>query len=135
MVYIDLHHRKLTSSIGDLPWEPDVFFPLGATELSDEALQPFALRPLPLSRLVCEKTSGIRGIAEFKRVSFVLTLQRLVVVFVFHPRGAGEVPRLIFAGYVPLASQSPYPLIVYSVANYSPILVIFGQVFNFRDPS
>ena len=24
---------------------------------------------------------------------------------------------LIFAGYVPLASQSPYPIIVYSVAN------------------
>ena len=29
---------------------------------------------------------------------------------------------LIFAGYVPLASQSPYPIIVYSVANYSPNL-------------
>ena len=26
---------------------------------------------------------------------------------------------LIFAGYVPLASQSPYPIIVYSVANYN----------------
>ena len=26
---------------------------------------------------------------------------------------------LIFAGYVPLASQSPYPIIVYSVANYT----------------
>ena len=26
---------------------------------------------------------------------------------------------LIFAGYVPLAFQSPYPIIVYSVANYS----------------
>ena len=25
---------------------------------------------------------------------------------------------LIFAGYVLLASQSPYPIIVYSVANY-----------------
>ena len=39
---------------------------------------------------------------------------------------------LIFAGYVPLASQSPYPIIVYSVANY---LVTFGQIFNFREPS
>ena len=29
---------------------------------------------------------------------------------------------LIFAGYVPLASQSPYPIIVYSVANYRPQL-------------
>ena len=27
---------------------------------------------------------------------------------------------LIFAGYVPLASQSPYPIIVYSVANCRP---------------
>ena len=33
---------------------------------------------------------------------------------------------------MPLASQSPYPIIVYSVANY---LVTFGQIFNFRDPS
>ena len=29
---------------------------------------------------------------------------------------------LIFAGYVPLASQRPYPIIVYSVANYRPHL-------------
>ena len=27
---------------------------------------------------------------------------------------------LIFVGYVPLASQSPYPIIVYSVAIYRP---------------
>ena len=32
-----------------------------------------------------------------------------------NPRG---ILGLIFAGYVPLASQSPYPIIVYSVANY-----------------
>ena len=32
---------------------------------------------------------------------------------------------LIFAGYVPLASQSPYPIIVYSVANYGPHLSHF----------
>ena len=41
---------------------------------------------------------------------------------------------LIFAGYVPLASQSPYPTRVYSVANYRPHLVTFGQICNFRDP-
>jgi len=29
----------------------------------------------------------------------------------------GGMLRLIFAEYVPLASQSPYPIIVYSVAN------------------
>ena len=33
--------------------------------------------------------------------------------------------RLIFAGYVQLASQSPYPIIVYSVANYRPHLSHF----------
>ena len=31
----------------------------------------------------------------------------------------------IFAGYVPLASQSPYPIIVYSMANYRPHLSHF----------
>ena len=31
----------------------------------------------------------------------------------------------IFAGYVPLASQNPYPIIVYSVANYRPHLSHF----------
>ena len=32
--------------------------------------------------------------------------------------GGGGVLGLIFIGYVPLASQSPYPIVVYSVANY-----------------
>ena len=32
--------------------------------------------------------------------------------------GGGGVLGLIFAGYVPLASQNYYPIIVYSVANY-----------------
>ena len=34
--------------------------------------------------------------------------------------GGGGVLGSIFAGYVPLASPSPYPIIVYSVANYRP---------------
>ena len=37
-------------------------------------------------------------------------------------RGGGGVLGLIFAGYVLLASQIPYPVIVYSVANYRPHL-------------
>ena len=37
-------------------------------------------------------------------------------------RGRG-VLGLIFAGFVPLASQSPFPSIVYSVAKYRPLLV------------
>ena len=35
---------------------------------------------------------------------------------------------LIFAGYVPLASQSPYPIMVYSVAKYRPHLSHFWQI-------
>ena len=34
---------------------------------------------------------------------------------------------LIFAGYVPRGSQSPYPIIVYSVANYRPHLSQFWE--------
>ena len=34
-----------------------------------------------------------------------------------------------------LASQSPYPIIFYSMANIDPILVTFEQIFNFRDPN
>ena len=37
----------------------------------------------------------------------------------------GGVRWLILVGYVPLASQSPYPIIVYFVANYIPHLSHF----------
>ena len=37
---------------------------------------------------------------------------------IFFPRTL--LPRLVLRGYVPLASQSPYPIIVYTVANYRP---------------
>ena len=49
----------------------------------------------------------------------------------------GGILGLIFAKYVPLASQSPYPIMVYSVANniIDPILVTFVQICNFRDPN
>ena len=42
---------------------------------------------------------------------------------------------LIFAGYVPLASQSPYPIKVFLWPLIDPILVTFGQICNFRDPN
>ena len=32
--------------------------------------------------------------------------------------GGGGLVASIFAGYVPLASQSPYPISIYSMANY-----------------
>ena len=37
--------------------------------------------------------------------------------------------------YVSLASQSPYPIIVYSVTNYSSTLVTSEQIYNFYDPN
>ena len=50
--------------------------------------------------------------------------------------GGGGVPwPVIFAEYVPLASQSPYLIILYSVANYRPHLSPFWQIGNFRDPN
>ena len=45
--------------------------------------------------------------------------------------GAGGVLGLTFAGYVPLASQIPYPIIVYSVANYRPHLSHFWANMKF----
>ena len=41
-------------------------------------------------------------------------------IFGFSPGKGGGVLGSIFAGYVPLASPDPYPIIVYSVANYRP---------------
>ena len=40
-------------------------------------------------------------------------------------RGGGGLRGLVFARYVPPASQGPYPVIVYSVANYRPRLSHF----------
>ena len=45
------------------------------------------------------------------------------------PGGGGGVLGSSFAGYVPLASQNPYPIIVYSVANYRPHLSHFWANF------
>ena len=45
----------------------------------------------------------------------------------------GGLLRFIFAGYVPLASQNPYPIIVYFVANYRLHLSHFGKKSNFRN--
>ena len=49
----------------------------------------------------------------------------------------GGVIGLIFAGYVLLASQSPYLIIVYSLANIiiDRILVTFGHICNFCNPN
>ena len=51
--------------------------------------------------------------------------------------GGGAVLGSVFAGYVLLVSQGPYPIIVYSVANniIDSILVVFGPICNFHDPN
>ena len=51
-------------------------------------------------------------------------VRRLTTMFSLVP-GGGEVLGSRFAGYVPLASQNPYPTIVYSVASYRPHLSHF----------
>ena len=49
--------------------------------------------------------------------------------------GGGGVLGLIFAGYMPLASQNPYPIIVNSVAKYRPHLSHFWEKCNFPNPN
>ena len=53
----------------------------------------------------------------------------------YPPAGGGGVLGLIFAGYMPLASQNPYPIIVNSVAKYRPHLSHFWEKCNFRNPN
>ena len=50
--------------------------------------------------------------------------------------GGGGLPGSIFAGYVPLASKNPNPIIVYSVVNYRTHLSHFWpRFFHFLDPT
>ena len=53
-------------------------------------------------------------------INLILT----IVMWIFRP-GGGWLLGSGFAGYVPLASQNPHPIIAYSVANYRPHLSHF----------
>ena len=53
----------------------------------------------------------------------------------FEPELGGGGLELMFAGYVPLASQSPYPIIVYFLANYRPHLSHFLENVIFAIPT
>ena len=56
-------------------------------------------------------------------------------LYMYRGGGGGAVLGLIFAGYVPMASQSAYPIIVNSLWPIIDLtLVTFGQICNFRDP-
>ena len=50
-------------------------------------------------------------------------------------RARGELLGLIFTGYLPLATQNPYPIIVYSVTKYRPHLRHFWETVIFTVPS
>ena len=58
----------------------------------------------------------------------VIQLRFLILTVTIAPqggRGGGGGTKSIFAGYVPLASQNPNHILVYSVANYRPHLSHF----------
>ena len=57
------------------------------------------------------------------------------VAAVSSPAGGGGVLGLMFAGYVPLASQSPYPIIVYFLAYYIQHLSHFLENVIFAIPT
>ena len=56
-------------------------------------------------------------------------------IWAFIPPGGERLLGLIFAGYVPLASQNPYPIIAYSVARYRPHLGHFSENVIFTIPT
>ena len=56
-------------------------------------------------------------------------------LYMYRGGGGGAVLGLIFAGYLPMASQSPNPIIVNSLWPIIDLtLVTFGQICNFRNP-
>ena len=50
-------------------------------------------------------------------------------------RGGGGVLELMFAGYVPLAFQSPYPIKVYFLVSYGPHFSHFLENVIFAIPT
>ena len=55
-----------------------------------------------------------------------LTLSLWLKKYGIHNQGGTQL--IIFAGYLLLTSQNPYPIEVYSMAIIDPILVTFGQI-------
>ena len=76
----------------------------------------------PLSSVTCSLTGAYYHLNAF---SFRFPVILSVILDIYTTRGGGGLLGLIFAGYVPLASQSPYPIIAYFVANYRPHLSHF----------
>ena len=71
------------------------------------------------------------------RHEFLLN-ERVACEHAFHlggGAGAGGALGFMFAGYAPLASQSPYPIVVYFLANYRPHLSYFLENVIFAIPT
>ena len=80
-----------------------------------------------LSSVTCSLTGAYYRLNAFS-FRFPVILSVILDINTPPPGGGGGVVgvlELIFAGYVPLASQIPYPIIVYFVANYRPHLSHF----------
>ena len=65
---------------------------------------------------------------HFQQHAAIWVVVVVVVVVMVGGGGGSGVLESILAGYVPLASQSPFPIIVYSVANYRPHLSPFVEM-------
>ena len=81
---------------------------------------------VPIYPLVRKKLYAIKS---------VLSHQSAPIAHQSSPGGWGGVLWLVFAGYVPLASQSPYLIIVYFLANYRPHLSHFLEIVIFAIPT
>ena len=69
--------------------------------------------------------------------SFSETWSQLFKRWIAFPRGAGKgyLGQCMFAGYVSMVSQSPYPIVVYFLANYRAHLSHFLQNVIFAIPT
>ena len=90
-----------------------------------------------LSSVTCSLTGAYYRLNAFS-FRFPVILSVILDISTPPPPHRGEggggvvgVLGLIFAGYVPLASQIPYPIIVYFVANYRPHLSHFSANTKF----
>ena len=94
---------------------------------------PFSSMPL-----LWLEQSNIQVPLKFKNIiTFSLQKKEFYPMLLrFRPGGGGGgVLGLMFAGYVPLASQSPYPILVYFLANYRPHLSHFLENVIFAIPT